>query len=67
MYFSGAMGYPNAHYGEGYGAVLIHSIQCTGREQSILECTLSGLVDGDTHMNDAGVMCTGTARIRLCC
>ena len=34
-------------------------MQCTGNENSILQCILGGLVEGDGHMNDAGVMCAG--------
>ncbi|XP_060570455.1 uncharacterized protein LOC132728801 [Ruditapes philippinarum] len=48
-------------YGEGTGAIWLDDVQCTGLEESVLNCEKSnwGVTDC-SHAEDAGVICTNT-------
>ena len=53
--------YPAAHFGMGSGPIFLDQLQCSGSEQSLLECsavTDLGLHSCD-HFMDAGVKCRG--------
>ncbi|XP_066266396.1 neurotrypsin-like [Branchiostoma lanceolatum] len=60
------LGYPGAEeakryafFGEGTGQIWLDSVGCTGSEMDISQCSHSGWgVHGDTHREDAGVVCT---------
>lgn len=53
--------YSNAAvYGSGSGQIWMDGLSCTGREDSVEECTFSGWgVVSCTHTDDAGVICAG--------
>ncbi len=43
-------------FGEGVGRVWLDNIQCTGSEQSLMNCS-SQTASNCTHSRDAGVRC----------
>ena len=49
----------NAHYGISSGPIYLNSIQCTGDETSLSDCSYVREIDGCTHEQDAGVSCLG--------
>ena len=53
----------NSFYGGGTGPVHLDSVQCSGEEEGISECSHSGVgVVGtgcENHGDDAGVICAG--------
>ena len=59
------LGYPSAiqawtraHFGEGFGPILLERVTCNGSESSIEECGHSGWFDVDCrHNQDVGVTC----------
>ena len=54
--------YSAAHFGMGSGPIFLDCLQCSGNEQSLLDCptfTDLGLHSCDHYM-DAGVKCQGT-------
>ena len=58
----GVRSFHNAHFGQGTGPLLLDRLSCTGREQTLLNCSHSGV--GVTsyycgHDDDAGVRCLG--------
>ena len=60
---TGAQSFSNAHFGQGTGPLLFDRLGCSGREQTLLSCSHSGV--GVTsyycgHDDDAGVRCQGT-------
>ena len=54
--------YPDAHFGMGSGPIFLDQLQCSGGEQSLLDCpTFTGLgLHRCDHFMDAGVKCQGT-------
>ena len=47
-----------AEFGEGYGPVWQHRVDCHGDEDTLENCGLSPWGEGDcTHRQDAGVVC----------
>ncbi|EDO35227.1 predicted protein, partial [Nematostella vectensis] len=48
-----------AKFGLGYGPIWLSGMQCTGKENSLLECKHDGWgqASGCTHKDDAGVKC----------
>ncbi|XP_061114999.1 deleted in malignant brain tumors 1 protein-like isoform X1 [Conger conger] len=49
-----------AHFGEGTGLIFLDNVQCTGSEQSLLDCQSHGLgVHNCMHYQDAAVVCAG--------
>ena len=60
--FTGVETFINAHFGQGTGPLLLDWLSCTGREQTLLSCSHSGI--GVTsyycgHDDDVGVRCLG--------
>lgn len=55
---TGAEALPQASFGEGIGNIWMDSVQCTGSERSLTNCTaiFSGIT-ACTHAHDAGVRC----------
>ncbi|KAL5014142.1 hypothetical protein ScPMuIL_008412 [Solemya velum] len=69
------LGFPAAHaratmggvFGEGSGDIKFDEVQCTGNENSLIDCRKDTTNDCD-HSEDAGVMCSGApgpTRVRL--
>ena len=49
----------SAFFGRGQGRVWLNEVQCTGDENSLMECRNSGWgMNYCSHYEDAGVMCT---------
>lgn len=49
---------PRASFGEGSGQILLNNVQCTGSEETLLNCTSSfNQSNSCTHAQDAGVSC----------
>ena len=49
---------PRASFGEGIGRIWLHNVQCTGSEDTILNCTSRfDETSSCTHAQDAGVSC----------
>ena len=64
--FVGAQAFSNARFGRGTGSLLLDRLSCTGNEQSLLNCSHSGI--GVTasycgHDDDAGVRCLGEFKL----
>ena len=56
-----AVGYNNAHFGQGTGKIYLDGVSCTGHETNLLDCSRSSTVRcSGGHSEDAGVRCQGT-------
>lgn len=49
--------FPEAVFGEGIVPILVDDIECTGSEDSLLNCTYDSSTFDCTHSDDAGVAC----------
>ena len=64
--YIGAQSVSGAGFGEGTGMIWLNSVQCTGSEDRLMNCTVSSSVAGScTHMQDAGVRCPAGKHILL--
>ena len=52
--------FSRAQFGQGSGTILLDNVQCTGRENRLIECPAAPLGRSDcSHSEDAGVRCRG--------
>lgn len=59
-FLTGAVAYPDAFFGQGFGPIYFDDFLCVGTESNLLNCTNGGLnsIDGCRgHLDDAGVRC----------
>ena len=65
--FLGAVSYTNnAAFGEGSGNILLSNVDCTGTEDSLLDCAHSGLYSHTCfHSSDAGVVCRESGELNF--
>ena len=52
----------NAYFGQGTGQIVLDDVQCTGRENRLLACSSTRILDisgNCKHSEDAGVRCEG--------
>ena len=56
MYYLGAQARTLSFYGVGSGPILLDDVQCTGDEQSLVNCTYNPS-HNCAHFEDAGVVC----------
>uniref|UniRef100_A0A8C8XVH4 SRCR domain-containing protein n=1 Tax=Panthera leo TaxID=9689 RepID=A0A8C8XVH4_PANLE len=55
-----------AHFGAGSGKILLDDLQCAGSESHLGQCMHRGEAGHNCgHLEDAGVVCTGWAPVRL--
>ena len=48
----------NARFGQGEGPILLYNLQCTGEEESLLDCRHRGIGSHSCrHYEDASVIC----------
>ena len=60
-HFIDATAYSLARFGQGSGPIYLDQVGCTGREQSLEDCTSNPIGIHDcSHFEDAGVGCQGT-------
>ena len=58
VYRDAERSYQEAYFGTGIGDILLDELQCTGDENSILDCPHNGVGNNDcSHGEDAGVVC----------
>lgn len=57
--FIGATAVRNAFFGQGTGPIQVGSVQCSGRESTLLGCSHILGRNRCGHFNDAGVRCAG--------
>ena len=50
-------------FGTSQDPVLLHSVRCSGSEDTLLQCDLDSDTSGDTHASDAGVSCVTNGMI----
>ena len=55
---TGALYFYNAYFSQGTGPIQLDNVQCTGNEQTILQCSHS-TIDNCGHSQDAGIRCRG--------
>ena len=51
-----------AHFGAGAGPIHLDNVDCSGSEDSLLECSHSSFVTCSSHNEDAGVRCQGISK-----
>jgi len=55
---NGSRAAPGVTFPPGTGAILLDGVQCSGEEQTLLNCTTTGIgVHDCSHFEDAGVIC----------
>ena len=54
---SDAVAFGSARFGRTNGRINMNYVQCTGSEDSLLECDYVGFTVFDSHNEDAGVRC----------
>ena len=54
--YIGAQGASFSQFGQGIGPIHLDNVQCTGTENSLLQCTYSP-IHNCAHFEDAGVIC----------
>ncbi len=57
LYLTVAVPRLNAYYGEGIDPVVLHSLSCTGNEDSLTSCSSRNVPNQVPHAIDAGVYC----------
>ena len=59
MITTGAVALSSAAYGQGTGSVLLTTLQCTGSEAVLVNCSGAGFLNTQPcqHSRDAGVVC----------
>ena len=62
---SGAVAYSSAYYGQGYGAIFLDNVACSGTETMLIDCISSSNIGihNCQHYADAGVKCQGTEKL----
>ena len=55
-FFTGAVIFFNASFGEGTGPILMDNVTCNGSELKLVDCMYDDTT-GNTHAKDAGVQC----------
>ena len=58
----GAIGVPNAFFGEGLGISFVSNVRCFGNESKLLSCPLDYGPTSCSHSQDSGVICQGTVQ-----
>ena len=53
----GATALAEAFFGQGSANILLNDVECSGNEQSLLECPSTKTPDNCDHSEDAGVRC----------
>ena len=56
-FFTGALSYSNAYFGQGTGPIQIDDVGCGGSETVLVQCSHL-TTDNCVHAEDAGVRCT---------
>lgn len=64
---AGAVARGNAAYGQGTGPKWISDVSCNGKEDKIINCVgMNGNTNGDSHSEDAGVICNTKGNKHSC-
>ena len=59
-YITGAAAFSNAFFGMGTGTILLDSLECTGTETRLVDCSHNGISNHNCfHVEDAGLRCAG--------
>ena len=56
-YTVGAVGYTNAHFGQGTGPILLDNLGCSGSESRLVDCSYDSHTADCSHSEDAGIRC----------
>lgn len=60
--------YTRAHFGQGYGPILMDNVGCNGSEARLVDCQYnSNSVVHDSHLEDVGVRCFQTGKLDYVC
>ena len=62
-FYSTAIAYRSAHYGQGAGPIWLSRLSCIGNEPNLTDCSQSIVgTKNCTHSDDASVVCYGNRR-----
>lgn len=58
--------FSGGEFGHGRGSILLDNVQCSGVEESLVDCSHRGIGTEDcTHSEDIGVRCEFTLSVRV--
>ena len=66
-YFTDAVAYSRAFYGQGTGSIWLDNVQCTGTESRLFDCPANAVGSHNCgHSEDAGASCQVQCKLKMC-
>ena len=57
---TGALAFSNAEFGRGIGPIQLESVDCSGSESNLIDCSHTSFISCSYYSGGAGVRCQGT-------